>query len=296
MSTPSTVRMPADVDRPDRLLAGLTARQLLTVAAGVAVATTVWLLTAGWLPLPVVGVTAAPIVALTAVFTFGHRDGLTADRLAVAWWRHQRSPHRLIPAPGGIPVQPAGAPLAPIVLPAVGVTDGIIELESGCAIVCRASSLNFGLRTLDEQHALVTTVAAWLNALGGHVQIVVRAERVELGEFIAELHDQLPSLPDPALEQAAAAHAGFLAELAGRRDVLRRSVLLVFTDPAPPPAARDVLARRAEDAQRRLAGAGIRVEALTHAETISMLSHAIHPTAPAPRCTPCDDIVIGHVE
>ena len=103
---PEPVPVPADVDMPDKVLAGLTARQ--TAIAAVA-ALAIW---AGWLaarrvmPLPAYAALAAPVaVAATALIT-GQRDGLTLDRLLAAAWRQARAPRRLVTAPEGVPAPP----------------------------------------------------------------------------------------------------------------------------------------------------------------------------------------------
>ena len=75
---PGRVRIPADVDRPDRILAGLTARQLALIAVPAVVA---W---AGYLAIrrpvpPVVFVAGAtPLAVAAVVLATGRRDGVSA--------------------------------------------------------------------------------------------------------------------------------------------------------------------------------------------------------------------------
>ncbi|PLS74886.1 MAG: PrgI family protein, partial [Actinobacteria bacterium] len=79
------VRIPADVDREDRLLAGLTARQLAYLAVGGLALAGAWSATRAVVPLPVFAVAASPLAALLAVVALGRRDGMAADRLALAF-------------------------------------------------------------------------------------------------------------------------------------------------------------------------------------------------------------------
>jgi len=279
-----TVRLPADVDRPDRILAGLTARQLAYLAVATVVLGSTYRPLAATLPPAAVAALLAPPAVAALLLALGRVDGVGADVLARAWLRHRRHRAPMVPAPDGIPALPAwagGDPrCAPLAFPAAGFDDGVVDLgDAGAALLARASSLNFGLRTDDEQQTVVAAVGRWLNSLTGPVQIVVRAERADVTALVDAVEDAAPALPHPALEDAAREHARFLRDLAARRDVLRRTVLVVFTAPAGPDAAA-ALRRRAEDSTGALAAAGITLTPLSDDEAVAALAHAAEPDAP----------------
>ena len=107
-----------------------------------------------------------------------------------------------MPAPGApIPAapawapQPSGAPpgIVPSVLrlPAESVTlDGVIHLGGPTtAVMIAATTVNIGLRTGDEQWALLGAYGRWLNSLTGPVQIVISAQRVDLSAHAARIVD-----------------------------------------------------------------------------------------------------------
>lgn len=274
----TTVRIPSDVDREDRLIAGLTARQLAYATGAVLIVAALWHLTSAFLPPAAFAFVATPFAAAAAVLALGSRDGLAADRLALAALRHLRSNPRRVPARDGLPTLPPwarhAADPAPLETPVAGIgAAGVVDLgPEGGAVVCRASSLNFGLRTVDEQLALVRAFGQWLNSLTGPVQIVVRAERVDVADAVAALYEAAPSLPHPALERSAHEHAEYVAGLAARRDVLRRVVLVVFREPAP--CDDTALLRRTDEAERALAGAGITLTPLAADEVMDVLGRA----------------------
>jgi hypothetical protein len=122
-------------------------------------------------------------------------------------------------------------------LPAQAVTDtgsdiGVVDLGTdGLAAVTVASTVNFALRTPAEQEALVAGFGRYLHSLTAPVQVVVRAERLDLSGQIAELRARAGGLPHPALEAAAVEHADYLAQLGEQTDLLRRQVLLVLREP-----------------------------------------------------------------
>src|SRR5260221_570511 len=101
--------MPADIERPDKILAGLTARQVAILATATVIIWAVFEATRRLVAPPVFAVLAAPAAIAAAALVTGQRDGLTLDRLLIAAWRHARSP----PAPPGGPPPPARAASPP---------------------------------------------------------------------------------------------------------------------------------------------------------------------------------------
>lgn len=281
------VRIPADVERPDRILAGLTARQLALLALPALLVWAGYAATRRIVPLPVYGALAAPIVIASLALAFGRRDGMGLDRLLVAALRHAGEPHRLVPAPDGVDPAPGWAghdpnpPPVPLDLPVKTVTGrGVLDLGSdGSALICQASAVSFALRTPAEQHAITKAFARYLNSLAAPIQIVVRSQPVDLATAVSELRHAAGGLPHPALERSAVSHAEFLAELAEARDLLTRQMLVVLRDPLGDDDAAKRLGRRAEDAGSALAAAGVTVTILDESAE-SCLRQALDPWAP----------------
>src|SRR5438094_347017 len=99
------VRIPSDVDREDRVLANLTARQLVTLTVTGIVLYGPWTLARDVGPLPAFLIVAIPIGVSAAVLALGQRDGMSLDRLMLAAIRQRLQPRRRVAAPEG--VQPA---------------------------------------------------------------------------------------------------------------------------------------------------------------------------------------------
>ena len=173
------VRIPADVEREDHILANLTARQLAILSVAAVMLWAGYAATRHLVPIAVYGALALPLGSLAAMLALGRFEGAAADRWVTAAWRHHRSPHRLVPAPDGVPPAPlfaaglAGPLPAPLRLPLIGVAaDGVVDLGTdGLALVCRASAVTFALRTPTEQEALVAGFARFLNSLSEPIQI-----------------------------------------------------------------------------------------------------------------------------
>jgi TRAP-type C4-dicarboxylate transport system permease small subunit len=92
------VRIPADVDREDRLVANLTARQVLILTVTGLLLYGAWTVTRPVLPTAVFLLFALPVAATAAALALGSRDGVGLDRLLAAAVRQ-----RLQPTATGLP-------------------------------------------------------------------------------------------------------------------------------------------------------------------------------------------------
>lgn len=300
---PMSVKIPADVDQPDKILYGLTARQLAILAGTAAIS--LWLLlTLGPLvPISVLVAVLVPVVAAGFVLAVTRHDGMNLDRYALAALRHLRSARKRVTAAEPVQPPPAwcrmrGRLPEPLRLPVRAVRqDGVLELTSGgVAVIVRAGTLTFGLRTPGEQAGLVAVFGRWLNSLDTPVQVLVQARPVDLTGLADHITQHAPALPDPALEQAASEHAAFLADLDTEHDLLIRQVLIVITGhvPSSPPTpalpwqkrkrhrvGRDTAAavalRRAAEAVQALAALAIPAEVLNAASATAVMTDSLSP-------------------
>ncbi|MDT0318569.1 PrgI family protein [Streptomyces millisiae] len=271
MSTP--VRIPADVEREDTVLAGLTARQLLLLSGAGILLYAFYTATRTVVPLVVFLVAAVPLGGAAVLLALGRRDGVPLDQLLRAAIRQNIAPRYRIAAPEGIqpapgwlaaravpaddPEQAPGkvAP-APLRLPAEAVAEtGVIDLgRDGMAIVAVCSTVNFALRTPAEQESLTAAFGRYLHSLTAPVQILVRAERLDVSAQITELQTYAPHLPHPALEHAALEHAEYLTQLRESSNLLRRQVLLIAREPLRTAGPADPYTAGPKAALRRRAG------------------------------------------
>ncbi|GAA0490975.1 hypothetical protein Ade02nite_23240 [Paractinoplanes deccanensis] len=284
---PMRARIPADVERPDRVVFGMTWHQLVILTITGLLLYVAWTVVATLVPPLLFLIVAVPIAGAAFFLAVGRRDGISLDRWLLNAVRHRQAPHRLVPADGAIYPAPAWVattagpgdrlPLpAPLQLPARGITaDGLIELGSdGTTSLVSASTVAFGLRTATEQNGLVAGFARWLHSLDGPTQIVVRARRVHLTHLADRLLADAPGLPHPALEEAARAHAAFLDDLAARRELLHRHVTVAMRSTRGP---RHTVHQAAETV-RALSGCEVAARTLNREETASVLASALSPS------------------
>ena len=245
------VRIPADVNRPDRVLGPLTARQVVLLAVPASVLYVAW----------------------TAAARAGGAAGVRGDRRPVGRARRRgrpRPPRR--PAPGPVPARRAAPPSALPPPPAPGAQyaarpgrlpsglprpamdaratpgrrgppsaalrrerrvspgplatatttglgrdptgPGVLDLGAdGLVAIAALSTINLGLRTPTEQDALAAGFARYLHTITGSVQFLIRTIPLDLSGHLQTLREQARALPHPALVAAAHAHRAHLAAL-----------------------------------------------------------------------------------
>lgn len=306
-TTSERVRIPADVDRPDRLIGTLTARQLAILMAAAIGLWLVWAATRRLVALPVFAAFAVPLAAVAVVLAVGRWHGLPADQLLVAAARQQLTPGRRVPAPDGIPAHPGQQGLGALGLPVQAIDpDGTLHLAGhGHAVLASATAMSFALRTPAEREALAAGFGRYLNSVAQPIQILISAEPVDLTPAIHELVAAAAGLPHPLLEAACRDHADYLTGFAATHRLLRRDVLVVFrrnpatatepgrghqstpsrleADPDSPvtPDAGGGLVRQAADATAALAGAGVTLTVLDGPAVAARLARSLNPDQPA---------------
>jgi hypothetical protein len=293
------VRLPADVELEDKLAFGLTARQLLLLGGAAVLTYGLYTAASSALPLPVAAALCAPLAIAGTVLALGRRDGLPADRLARLAVRYLVAPRRRLLAPEGIPAPLPGSPkrtqAAAFDLPVrMVLRSGLVELADGSfCVLLRAAAGSFGLKSEEEQAALVEAFGRFLNGVTDPMAIYVRSEPVDLDERAAALDQRAAAFADPALAEAGRAHARFLRELPAGGELRRREILLLLCTRAREAAsARTTLKRHTREAAELLRAAGVELYALDGDQTAVLLARALDPPGPPAGCT-LDGVISG---
>lgn len=286
---PYRTRVPADVDAPDKVAYGLTFRQLAVLAVAAVLFYAAFSALHRLVPLPVLVGAGVVLGGLAFGLAVGRRDGLPMDEWLLHAVRHTRTPRALsatdigagaVPDWVQAPAQARTVLPAPLKLQADAITDdGDITLGEQRAAVVAATTVNLALRTPGEQAALVDGFGRWLNSLSAPTQIVVSAQPVDLASQAGVLADAAMAQPHPALAEACADHARFLADLVARRDPLRRQVLVV-TRTGAGERGEHAARRLADDAVRQLSGLGVTARTLDGAGVSAALAAAADPYRP----------------
>ncbi|MEV4706818.1 PrgI family protein [Actinoplanes sp. NPDC049316] len=276
-------RIPADVDQPDKIIYGLTARQLAIVAVAVAIAYGLFKGLGPLLPQPILIAIMVPLGGAAIVLALGRRDGLTLDLWLLSAVRQSRAPkHHAAAAAEPVPAWAPGPGMAvpKLRLPARAVSEaGVIDTGEQAVALVAASTVNLALRSGDEQMALIGAYGRWLNGLSGPVQLVISAQRVDLSSHAQRVADLAATIGNAALADAAYDYAEFLDQLAEHRDPLWRTVTIAVTAKADKGRDTEVL-RRADHAATALAALGAQTAVLDGPTATAVLTCATDPYAP----------------
>ncbi|GIH05685.1 hypothetical protein Rhe02_37520 [Rhizocola hellebori] len=298
--TAPRARIPADVDQPDKILYGFTARQLAILAVAGVAAYGLIKGVGDLLPQPVVIAILVPVGGVAVVLALGRRDAMSMDRWLLAAIRQSRAPkHHLAASAGPVPGWAPGPGMAvpQLRLPAHAISEaGVIDTGEKAVALVAVSTVNIGLRTGDEQAALIGAYGRWLHGLSGPVQLVISAQRVDLASHAQRVADLASAIGNPALADTAYDYAEFLDQLAERCDPLWRTVTIAVT--ADSDTGRDIeVLRRAGHAASALAALGVQTAVLDGSAATAVLTCATDPYTPVdttwPRARP-GAAVTGH--
>ncbi|MDE3721435.1 PrgI family protein [Nocardiopsis sp. N85] len=297
-------RIPADIDRPEPILFGLTARQCLIIAPALAGAWGIYLLFRDHVPWWAIMAALVPFLGVITALALSERDGRGLEQVAASALAWLRAPKHLVSAPTGqVPVLPRWAPrtrrasrLEPLRLPASAISpEGVIDLGGRCAVMIACTTIPFQLTSGREQDQALAAFAGVLDALTESVQFLVQRRSADLTGFTAMVRNGAAHLPHPALAEAALAHADFLDELAATHELSHQQVVAVVSATGSARRAGTALRRTAQDVADRLATLGIRTQVLEGPEAEQVLRQAMAaPDRSLPALAPDTDTTDGY--
>ncbi|MBP9727915.1 MAG: hypothetical protein KBD27_00895 [Candidatus Moranbacteria bacterium] len=106
--------------------------------------------------------------------------------------------------------------------------DGIIILKSGALrSVLLVSSLNFDLKSSQEQEAIIAQYQSFLNSLDFPVQIVVQSRRFNIAPYMAQLDEQERQQENELLRFQIGEYKGFIKNLSEVSNIMSKFFYIV---------------------------------------------------------------------
>lgn len=110
-----------------------------------------------------------------------------------------------------------------------GVRDDILVLPNHqYRAVLEVSSLNFELKSEDEQDALIDTFESFLNSLPCPLQIIVRIRELDMTKYLSDLHGQLADEKEATYRSQLENYSEFVQGLVANNKILSRHFYAVL--------------------------------------------------------------------
>lgn len=185
------------------------------------------------------------------------------------------------------------------------IRDDMVLLKDGTVrSVLLVSSINFALKSVEEQEAIIQAYMTFLNALEYPIQIVIQSRRMNIDGYMARLLDQQRTMENDLLRTQIADYRNFVMELVELGQIMQKMFYVVIPyDPltnkrknffsrfseaiSPAAAARlsrkqledriEQLARRTEIAQGQLNSMGLASARLDTQGLVEMYYNVYNP-------------------
>ncbi len=135
--------------------------------------------------------------------------------------------------------KPAGATQQ--FVPVKEIRNGTIVLKDGGyrgVLIC--SSINFGLKSADEQHAITLGFQNFLNTLDFSIQIVINSRKMDLRPYLALLEEKVPEQKTELMRIQLHEYVEFIRSFTDHANIMTKSFYIVVPY-APHVSAADTL-------------------------------------------------------
>ncbi|MFA6414418.1 MAG: hypothetical protein WC217_01415 [Candidatus Paceibacterota bacterium] len=115
-------------------------------------------------------------------------------------------------------------------VPVKEIRNGIIVLKDGGyrgVLIC--SSINFGLKSAEEQHAITVGFQNFLNTLDFSIQIVVNSRRMDLRPYLALLEEKAPEQRSELMRIQLREYIEFVRSFTDQANIMTKSFYVVVS-------------------------------------------------------------------
>lgn len=110
-----------------------------------------------------------------------------------------------------------------------GVRDGILMLPNNeYRAILQVSSLNFELRSEEEQDAIMDTYESFLNSVGSQLQILIRTREIDMDKYLDDLKERLNGETEEVYRDQLKNYDEFIRTLIQSNKILTRHFYIVI--------------------------------------------------------------------
>lgn len=163
-----------------------------------------------------------------------------------------------------------------------GVQNDILILpKNQYRIVLEVSSVNFELKSDDEQDALIDTYESFLNSLPSPMQILVRIRELDMSKYLADLETRLTAEKEKIYKSQLQNYSKFVQELVADNKILSRHFYVVLSYEASGrdafAAAKEQLGLNADIVSKGLLRLGMQSRQLSGLEILDLFQSFYNP-------------------
>ena len=164
-----------------------------------------------------------------------------------------------------------------------GVRDGILLLpHNEYRAILQVSSLNFELRSEDEQDAIIETYESFLNSVGSKLQILVRTREIDMDRYLEDLAERLEGETVPIYRTQLQNYDEFIRSLITNNKILTRNFYIVVPYKVHGKTDFDLIAEQlkitVDIIRKGMGGLGMHADQLDSLEVLDLFYSFYSPT------------------
>ena len=162
-----------------------------------------------------------------------------------------------------------------------GVKDSVLLLpRNRYRMVLEVSSVNFELKSEEEQDALIDTYESFLNALPCALQILIRIRELDMDRYLSDLEARLAGEKEPIYQAQIKHYSAFVQRLVANNKILSRRFYVVLPYDAAKEdfdAAKEQLNLNADMVSKGLMRLGVQTRQLDSLEILDLFHSFYNP-------------------
>ena len=164
-----------------------------------------------------------------------------------------------------------------------GVRDGILILPNNeYRAILQVSSLNFELRSEEEQDAIIDIYESFLNSVGSSLQILVRTREIDMDKYLADLGERLDDEKEEIYRTQLQNYDEFIRSLITTNKILTRHFYIIVpykpTGKADFDLIREQLNLKLDIVAKGMTRLGMHSDQLTSLEALDLFYSFYSPT------------------
>lgn len=108
------------------------------------------------------------------------------------------------------------------------IRDGVVILKDGSLrAVMLVSSINFALKSVDEQNAIVQAYMQFLNSIDFPIQVIIQSRKMNIDAYLRQLSESEKTLPNELLKRQIRDYSDFIKQLVQLGDIMQKRFFIV---------------------------------------------------------------------